>query len=252
MNSHTASNTSYVNTLMVHYCLDLDGRSARSWINQWLDSHSIDWITLAVIEALYLGRYKAISVEYILQNWKRRGHPYPHFTKEFERVISRRFPRNLRELAARRTELVTPAVPQSNLDDLEIQDPGIRAILQDYLDQQTSISYDLKTTPQQGLISEPLHWVESLQPSEDDPTNALTEPDENATQEVQPQSRLASRWIAKPNALQLPLLKAEPIVQFVPEPTQANVLERLKTISNASLARGTTFTLIKSLMAQPL
>ena len=44
-------------------------------------------IRLAVVEALYQGRYKAISVEHILDCWRRRGQPNFHFSLEFERLI---------------------------------------------------------------------------------------------------------------------------------------------------------------------
>ncbi|NJO19488.1 MAG: hypothetical protein HC838_04685, partial [Spirulinaceae cyanobacterium RM2_2_10] len=50
------------------------------------------WIRAAAIEALYLGRYKAVSVAQILEIWERRGQPTPHFNGDFERLICRKLP----------------------------------------------------------------------------------------------------------------------------------------------------------------
>lgn len=61
-------------------------------LESWLERYSAQWIRLAVIEALYQGRYKAISVEHILDLWGRRGQVTFHFTPEFERLICRNLP----------------------------------------------------------------------------------------------------------------------------------------------------------------
>lgn len=75
--------------LLCCYGFDLEGLSALEYIDNWLTSYSRYWIRLAIIEALYQGRYKAISVDHILHLWKRRGQPTFHFTHEFERLICR-------------------------------------------------------------------------------------------------------------------------------------------------------------------
>ena len=41
-----------------------------------------------MIEALYQGRYKAISVEQILSIWRRRGKILSHFNREFEAIVT--------------------------------------------------------------------------------------------------------------------------------------------------------------------
>ncbi|MGP0128435.1 MAG: hypothetical protein ACTMUB_03950 [cyanobacterium endosymbiont of Rhopalodia musculus] len=71
------------------YGFDLQERSPAEYIDYWLTSCSRYWIRLAIIEALYQGRYKAVSVDHILRLWKRRGHPTFHFPHEFERLICR-------------------------------------------------------------------------------------------------------------------------------------------------------------------
>ncbi len=83
-------------------------------MGHWLDFYAADWIRAAIIEALYQGRYKAISVEHILTLWQKRGHPAPHFTGDFERIICRKLPEWYMtlanpELADAENEL--PAVP---------------------------------------------------------------------------------------------------------------------------------------------
>ncbi|WP_204138600.1 hypothetical protein [Halomicronema sp. CCY15110] len=75
--------------LMAEYCFDLAGFEVEELVAIWHERLEVEpsWIRAAVLEALYLGRYKAFSVEQILQGWKRRGHPVRHFNSEFERIV---------------------------------------------------------------------------------------------------------------------------------------------------------------------
>ncbi|MGD1943603.1 MAG: hypothetical protein ACFB0G_20095 [Leptolyngbyaceae cyanobacterium] len=75
--------------LLTEYSFDLSGFRVSELIAIWQEHLQIEasWIRAAVLEALYQGRYKAFSVEQILQGWKRRGHPVRHFNSEFERVV---------------------------------------------------------------------------------------------------------------------------------------------------------------------
>jgi hypothetical protein len=73
--------------LLLHYIFDLGGYSARELVEHWLRYYPASWVRLAAIEALYQGRYKAISVEQILGVWQRRGQVLPHFNCEFERLV---------------------------------------------------------------------------------------------------------------------------------------------------------------------
>lgn len=81
--------------LLIHYSFDLGGNNARQLVDRWQSTYSPTWIRWAVIEALYQGRYKAVSVEQILQLWQRRQQPRYHFNYEFERLVCNKFPRNL-------------------------------------------------------------------------------------------------------------------------------------------------------------
>lgn len=73
--------------LLLHYIFDLSGYNARELVERWLNYYPANWVRLAVIEALYQGRYKAISVEQILASWQRRSQTLPHFNCEFERLV---------------------------------------------------------------------------------------------------------------------------------------------------------------------
>ena len=81
--------------LLIHYSFDLSGYSPSELVDIWQKQYSVGWLHLAVIEALYQGRYKAISVQQILAFWRRRGQAIFHFNIEFERLICNKFPESL-------------------------------------------------------------------------------------------------------------------------------------------------------------
>jgi hypothetical protein len=82
-------------TLLLYYGFDLKGQTAAEWVEQWTTGHSPYWVRLAVVEAIYQGRYKAISVEHILERWSQKGHPGFHFTHDFECLVCRNIPEAL-------------------------------------------------------------------------------------------------------------------------------------------------------------
>ncbi len=82
-------NLNQIETLLTRYGFEIQEITVRELIEKWVASYSLYWIRLAIVESLYQGRYKAISVEHILALWKRLGHPTYHFTYEFERFITR-------------------------------------------------------------------------------------------------------------------------------------------------------------------
>lgn len=81
--------------LLKYYGFDLSDQTSENIVAQWLEQYPPDWIFLAMLEALYQGRYKAISVEQLLIYWQRRGEPIYHFTPDFERLICHHLPQNL-------------------------------------------------------------------------------------------------------------------------------------------------------------
>jgi hypothetical protein len=82
-------------SLIDSYAFELEGHNAERILQEWLSRYNSSWVRLATIEALYLGRYKIVSIEHILNVWSRLGSPNPHFTHEFERLICRKLPRHL-------------------------------------------------------------------------------------------------------------------------------------------------------------
>ena len=126
-------------SLIDSYAFDLGRDDAEQLLEYWLKSYQASWIRLATIEALYLGRYKAISVEQILNVWLRIGSPNPHFTYEFERLICRKLPKHLSELTdlsineiekptvnlhenRQQTTLVTTSVEETTGNNLDTSD----------------------------------------------------------------------------------------------------------------------------------
>jgi hypothetical protein len=81
--------------LLVHYGFDLGGKKAEKLAGEWLTKYPGYWLRLAVVEALYQGRYKAVSVGQILSMWQRMGQPLYHFNHEFERLVCSNFPQDL-------------------------------------------------------------------------------------------------------------------------------------------------------------
>jgi len=81
--------------LLVHYSFDLGGYRARDLVSRWRKQYPDSWLRLAVIEALYQGRYKAVSAQQILNLWHRRGQATYHFNLEFEGLICSNFPEKL-------------------------------------------------------------------------------------------------------------------------------------------------------------
>ena len=79
-------------SLLVHYSFDISGDTVEELVGEWLTIYPAYWLRLAVVEALYQGRYKTVSVEHLLAMWQRRGQPLYHFNHEFERLVCSSFP----------------------------------------------------------------------------------------------------------------------------------------------------------------
>ncbi|MEX0270324.1 hypothetical protein AB3R30_14365 [Leptolyngbyaceae cyanobacterium UHCC 1019] len=87
----TQAAVSHAANLLHHYSFELDV-TVEQQMAAWLKTYPAQWILLSVVEALYQGRYKAVSVEQILHIWQRRGQPLCHFTHEFERLVRSEIP----------------------------------------------------------------------------------------------------------------------------------------------------------------
>ncbi len=77
--------------LLENYHFELGHHDARQWVSLWLEFYGPNWIREAVIEALYQGRYKSVSVRQILELWQRRDQPIRHASHEFEAAVCREF-----------------------------------------------------------------------------------------------------------------------------------------------------------------
>ena len=64
-------NAELVAALLIHYSFDLGGYTSSELIAQWFANYPERWVRAAVIEALYRGRYKAVSIDQILTVWQR-------------------------------------------------------------------------------------------------------------------------------------------------------------------------------------
>jgi hypothetical protein len=74
--------------LILRYGFDLGEQSALSMVRSWSCKYDPSFLSLAVVESLHLGRYKAVSIEQVLNGWQRRGEPIPHFSEEFADMVS--------------------------------------------------------------------------------------------------------------------------------------------------------------------
>lgn len=78
--------------ILHYYGFDLGGQEPAHWWYEWNHEHPEPWVGLAVLEALYQGRYKAISVSQILRFWQRRSLVTVHFNEEFSRLMCHALP----------------------------------------------------------------------------------------------------------------------------------------------------------------
>jgi hypothetical protein len=86
------SQTSLIAIVIKTYGLALDDRQVEAVLVTWLQTYDSAWIIKALVESLYRGRYKLISVDNILKDWQRIGKPRYNFTPEYEREIFQKIP----------------------------------------------------------------------------------------------------------------------------------------------------------------
>lgn len=79
--------------LLTYYSHEAADQTQEHLLDHWLRTYPSRWVRLALIEALYRGRYKTISVAELLAAWQRRGQPIYYFNREFEALICHNFPK---------------------------------------------------------------------------------------------------------------------------------------------------------------
>jgi hypothetical protein len=110
--------------LLTHYSFDLGGYKATELVMRWQNQFPFNWLHLAVVEALYQGRYKAISAQQILTIWQRRGQPTFHFNMEFERLICSKFPESLTALPNAAATPMLPSVSYESANNSYLLPPA--------------------------------------------------------------------------------------------------------------------------------
>ncbi len=154
--------------LLTHYSFDLSSYTVEQLIDHWLRHYPAGWLRSAVIEALYQGRYKAVSVDQILSIWHRRGSLRVHFNHEFERIVCSKLPQAFGLLSDRSPVEASPQIPEDH-PNLSEDDQELRAEDED----------------QEEPVVLALDWEEPL---EDDSASALMA-------EMIPQSGDAPVWV---------------------------------------------------------
>jgi hypothetical protein len=135
--------------LLKHYSFEQGDLTNDQILDRWLRNYPARWVRLALVEALYQGRYKAISVEQILARWVRRGQPMHHFNDEFERLVCNNLPKSLLES----TELETQETAQDK--------------------DRFSVSTSSELPPWQAQVANPTPPPSSIFDQQVDPSEAL-------------------------------------------------------------------------------
>jgi hypothetical protein len=203
----------YAVALLSHYKFELRGYTAQELVNLWLRNYPAIWVRLGVIEALYQGRYKAVSVEQILAVWGRRGQPIYRFTHEFERLISRKLPQRLTaRLGATSIDLIQElSLPSLTLSSPETVDEPARL--------------EVKTQEQEPTAKE-----DTLPPAmmpREDLTEASVELDKQLSGALMTNADIIRTYDADWSRCEL---SKQPIHQFTPPPDSSGFYLKLKAV----------------------
>jgi hypothetical protein len=202
----------YAEDLLCYYKFALEGRTATQVLRQWANDYPVEWIRLAIVEALYQGRYKAVSVEQILQIWQRRSQAQPHFDQDFAQLIRQRLPDNL----------VAPSVETTS---------AVSALAAD-IQSSAHLPKDRRRPANSPKLDDLTQFVQTRRsrlPAVDAVINhAEANVDRAATQAKQQLTQDAPPADADANP---PSAKA--IHQFTPKNQNAELIARLKSVANA-------------------
>ena len=241
MNSQTIDSiVAQTLALLDHYGFELKETNAIDLLAHWLERYQANWVRLAVIEALYRGRYKAISVEHILNMWEERQHPTYLFGHDFERLICRKLPRKLtamsearikREQLTRRVKQNSrefnhgAEVPENNsLDSYQPESPPnpsnwqTTAEYSERLSDFEAIDNDINSTPdhfneQESNDFEAEDWEEYAESTDEDVSDSSIP--------------YRSDWLRGDNS-------QNPIGQFTPSTSESRFYQKLKSVAQKS------------------
>lgn len=168
-----------ITDLLTRYSFDLGGSTLDRWVDAWLDRYPVQWVRLAVIEALYQGRYKAISVEQLLVFWQRRSKTLYHFTHEFERIICGRFPQHRIPPQPRSLPPRSPLPPQAT----PVRSP--------FTPLAASSSQTTPSTPTPAAATPPVQQPADISPSEENAIEEMVAAAAESTTALEPPADLA-------------------------------------------------------------
>ena len=222
-------NISQTVELMNSYGLDLYGYTIEEIMSHWLDTYHANWIRLATIEALYLGRYKAISIEQILTVWARVGTPNTHFSHEFERLICRKLPRNSADLIENIS--VTPSLEEKILaekiaalgQNKEIAAETVSTHAAETISNHAAETVSTQTQTQTDDNNDDNSNIES------NPENTLKSLEESITSEI------FNLEISPPKERSQPKPEPKPIHNFTPIPDVSDFYNKLKSLAQEKL-----------------
>ena len=107
------------------YGLELDDHQVDTLVVSWLQKYDRNWIIKAIVESLYRGRYKIVSVDNILRDWQRLGRPRYNFTPEYEREILQNLPAVV-ELPAASDSPEQMSLEESEQVDVPVVPPALQ------------------------------------------------------------------------------------------------------------------------------
>lgn len=199
--------------LLYCYGFDLQGRSPVEYINHWLTYCPRFWVRLAIVEALYQGRYKAISVDHILRLWKRRGNPTFHFPHEFERLVCRNV-----------------IVEGANVDKIESQSSIIKFQKTEKVDQ--SDKKDFQSQPLKDSHFPDTHVVNQV------PLN-IPQESESSSPTIDFNDETLKNGLPVNELVSLNIKPERSIHQFIPHSDSSQLYIKLRAAVHQELARQT-------------
>lgn len=115
--------------LLRYYGFDLNAYTVEEQMADWLEHYPARLIVQAIIEALYQGRYKTVSVDQILALWQRRGQTICHFNHEFERLVGGNLPVAVQPPPppVEPPAPPSPAKPNQSYREMLLELPSVRA-----------------------------------------------------------------------------------------------------------------------------
>jgi hypothetical protein len=211
----------YAEDLLCYYKFALEGRTASQVLRQWAQDYPVEWIRLAIIEALYQGRYKAVSVEQILQNWQRRSQAQPRFDDEFAQLIRQRLPDNLAAISTETTSAVA-ALAADIHSSAHIKHDDLRSVGDHRRLPATTHHLDDLTQFVQTRRSRRSAVDAVINHAEANIDRAADQAKQQLTQSTTPEEAAGNETTAPSTTA---------IHQFTPTPQNAELIARLKSVS---------------------